>query len=126
MNTVLAIALGGGFGAATRHYAILLVTQLFGQDFPYGTLFVNVLGSFLIGAILETLALKYDLPLEIKAFLVTGFLGGFTTFSTFSLDVFKLAETGAYVSSIVYVLSSVLISIMAIFLAVYIVRGVVN
>jgi len=126
MNMVLAIALGGGFGAVMRHYAVNWVTSILGHSFPYGILFVNVMGSFLIGLIVEALAIKYELPFEVRAFLVTGFLGGFTTFSTFSLDIFKMIETGEYISSVVYILSSVLISLIALFLAIYMVREIFN
>ena len=126
MNIVLAIAFGGGLGAVMRHYAVALVTAVMGQGFPYGVLLVNVLGSFLIGFLMELAALKWQAPLEVRAFLVTGVLGGFTTFSAFSFDVFRLAETGEYVSSIVYAASSVMLSIIAVFMAVYLVRGVLG
>jgi len=120
MNAILAIALGGGLGSVARHYAI----AAFGSGFPYGTLFVNVLGSFIIGALMETMALKWQVPLEMRAFLVTGFLGGFTTFSAFSLDVLKLVDTDQYMSAALYVLASVTLSLAAIFLAVHLIRGV--
>ena len=124
MNMILAIALGGGLGSVTRHYAIAGTNGLLGGSFPYGTLLVNVLGSFVIGALMETMAQKWQVSLEVRAFLVTGFLGGFTTFSAFSFDVLKLAETGQYLSAALYVLLSVALSLTAIFCAVYFVRGV--
>ncbi len=120
MNTIIAVALGGSIGAVIRHYTILLFT------FPFGTLFVNIVGSFLMGILIETLALKFNLSLEVRAFIATGFLGAFTTFSTFSLDVFKLVETNQYMQAGLYVFASVLFSITAIFAAVYITRGVLG
>ncbi|MCK5518543.1 MAG: fluoride efflux transporter CrcB [Alphaproteobacteria bacterium] len=121
---ILAIALGGGLGSVLRHYAVNTVTGIFGDAFPYGILLVNVLGSFIIGAIMETMALKWQVPLETRAFLVTGLLGGFTTFSTFSFDVLRLIETNQYITAALYVFLSVALSLTAIFVAVYIVRGV--
>lgn len=124
MNMILAIAFGGGLGSVARHYSILAAAKLWGQAFPYGTLLVNVAGSFIIGVLMELMARKWQVPLETRAFLVTGFLGGFTTFSAFSFDVLKLAETGQFLTALVYVLLSVGLSLTAIFLAVHLTRGV--
>lgn len=120
MNMILAVALGGGLGSVARHYTI----AAFSGGFPYGTLIVNVLGSFIIGALMEIMALKWQVSQEVRAFLVTGFLGGFTTFSAFSFDVLKLVETNQYLQAILYVFLSVALSLTAIFCAVYLIRGV--
>ncbi len=124
MNGILAIALGGGIGSVARHYAATAMILFFGTAFPFGTLLVNVLGSFIMGVLIEMMALKWQVTPEVRAFLVTGFLGGFTTFSTFSLDVFKLAETGQAAAAALYVALSVFVSILAIFAGVWLVRGV--
>lgn len=124
MYLIFAIALGGGLGSVARHYSVAAAASLWGAAFPYGTLLVNVLGSFVIGALMETMAQKWQVSLEVRAFLVTGFLGGFTTFSAFSFDVLKLAETGQYLSALLYGSLSVVLSLAAIFCAVYLVRGV--
>jgi len=123
MNMILAIALGGGLGSVTRHYAIATTNGIFGGAFPYGTLLVNMLGSFIIGALMEGMALKWQIPLETRAFLVTGFLGGFTTFSAFSFDVLKLVDTDQYLTAFLYVFLSVALSLGAIFGAVHLIRG---
>jgi CrcB protein len=115
MNLILAIAGGGALGSVLRHYSILMSTRLFGEGFPHGTLFVNVLGSFLIGFIMEAAVQKWQMPLEARAFLVTGVLGGFTTFSAFSFDVFKLANTGNAPLAALYVALSVGLSLLAVF-----------
>lgn len=122
MILVAAVALGGALGSVLRHFSLSFWVK---PNFPYGTLAVNVLGSFLIGFLMEMAALKWNISLEMRAFLFTGVLGGFTTFSTFSLDVFKLVETGNMLSAFVYVSASVMISIAAIFSAVWLVRGIV-
>jgi fluoride exporter len=120
---LLAIFLGGGLGALTRHYSVLGAARLLGDAFPYGTLFVNVLGSFLIGVIIELGALKWQVSPELRALMVTGFLGGFTTFSAFSLDVLKLADTGHATAAAVYAGASVFLSLLAVFAATHLLRG---
>lgn len=123
MNVLIAIFLGGGFGAVMRHYSILAARGLFGDAFPYGTLFVNVLGSLVIGIIMETAVQKSNIPAPVQALLVTGFLGGFTTFSAFSFDVYKLANTGQAVAAAAYVAASVFLSLLAVFAGAYLVKG---
>lgn len=120
MNMVLAILAGGGIGSVTRHFALTA------WGTPYGTLAVNVIGSFVIGALMELMAFKWDAPPELRAFLVTGFLGGFTTFSAFSFDVLKLVDTGKALEAVLYVMLSVGLSLAAVFGAVYLVRGMVS
>ena len=95
MGGFLIVFLGGGLGAAARHGVNLLSTHLVGTTYPWGTFFINVLGSLLIGACTEWLALYAHLTTNLRLFLVTGILGGFTTFSTFSLEVGLLHERGA-------------------------------
>jgi CrcB protein len=126
MNMLLAIFLGGGAGSLTRHYSVLMASRFFGDVFPYGTLAVNIIGSFLIGAIVESVALKYDMSLEMRAFIVTGFLGGFTTFSAFSLDFFKLAEAGHMPMALVYAVFSIFLSLLAVYAGIFLMRGVLN
>lgn len=124
MNLILAIVMGGSIGALARHYAVASAMRLWGESFPYGTLIVNVVGSFVIGVLMETMAQKWQVSLEMRAFLVTGVLGGFTTFSAFSFDVLKLVEAGQVVHACIYVLLSVILSLAAVFAAVYFTRGV--
>ena len=115
MHSVLAIALGGALGAVGRHYMNIFVSMNAKMAFPVGTLGVNVLGSFLMGVLIAVFAQYWQPPQEVKLFLVTGFLGGFTTFSTFSLDVMTLYSRGATLEAAAYIGASVLISIAAIF-----------
>lgn len=120
---LLAVFLGGGAGSLARHFSVLGATKIFGEAFPYGTLLVNVLGSFIIGVILQTAALKTNIPAATQALLVTGFLGGFTTFSAFSFDVYKLANTGQALQAALYVAASVFLSLLAVFAGAYLVKG---
>lgn len=123
MNLIIAIFLGGGVGAVMRHYAVIAARGIAGDGFPYGTLFVNVVGSFLIGILMETASQKANVTPATQALLVTGFLGGFTTFSAFSFDVYKLANTGQAVIAAAYVAASVFLSLLAVFAGAYLVKG---
>jgi CrcB protein len=119
------IFLGGGLGAAGRHGVNLAAQRLFGIDFPWGTLIVNVAGSLAMGLIAGWFAFKADVGLSQHArlFLTTGVLGGFTTFSAFSLDAALLWERGAVVGASAYVLGSVSVSIAALFVGLAVVRA---
>lgn len=114
MLQVIAIACGGALGALSRYYVIGLVTDWLGKDFPFGTLLVNVLGSFLIGILYVVVVLKMHVSPELKAILVVGFLGAFTTFSTFSLEAFNFINQGLLLSAVTYILSSVILCILAV------------
>lgn len=126
MNLILAIFIGGGLGALCRHYAVIATMRVAGDTFPYGTLAVNILGCFAIGLVMEGAALKWNMPQEARALLVTGFLGGFTTFSAFSLDFFKLTQTGQMFAAFGYAGASVLLSLAAVFGGVILIRGVMG
>lgn len=115
MKLVFAIALGGAFGAVGRHYVGVMMTMLMGHGFPWGTLAVNVAGSFVMGVLIETMALVWSPTAEMRALLTVGMLGAFTTFSTFSLDVVTLYERGALLLSATYIAASIMFSILALF-----------
>lgn len=112
MMTFLSVALGGAIGASARFAVNLAAARLFGMVFPVGTLCVNVLGSFAMG-VLAVLLLDRASPLA--PFLLTGVLGGFTTFSAFSLDTLMLWERGQPGLALVYVILSVAASLLAVF-----------
>ena len=123
MNAVFATAFGGALGAVMRYCVVAASSRL--HDFiPYGTLIVNIAGCFFIGFLMELGALKWQISNEMRAFLVTGMLGGFTTFSAFSFDFFKLVETNHVMAAASYVAASVFLSLLAVFAGVWIVRGV--
>ncbi len=111
MTSWLAVALGGAIGAVGRYAVMRAATEWMGSGFPYATLMVNVLGSFILGAVVELFALKLAPSPEVRAFLVVGVLGAFTTFSTFSMDTITLVERGQLLLAGGYVLGSVALSI---------------
>lgn len=124
MNMILPIALGGALGAVARYALAGQVTHWFGPNYPWGILVVNVLGCFAMGVIAELGALKLNLSGELRAFLMTGILGGFTTFSAFALDSAVLIERGDVNGSLLYVGASVVGSIGALFAGLALVRMV--
>ncbi|MGC1780812.1 MAG: fluoride efflux transporter CrcB [Xanthobacteraceae bacterium] len=118
----LIVFLGGGLGAALRHGVNLAAARVVGGGFPFGTMAINVLGSFLMGLLVEYFALRRGLPQHWRLFLTTGMLGGFTTFSAFSLEAALLYERGAIASAAAYVGGSVVLAIAALFAGLAIVR----
>jgi CrcB protein len=124
MNMILAIASGGAIGAVLRHFFGVLALHLGGSHFPWGTLGVNIIGSFLMGVLVALFALHWNPPQEIRAFLTVGMLGAFTTFSTFSLDVMTLWERGDVMTTAAYITASVTLSIAALFTGMMIMRQV--
>jgi len=112
MQSIIYIALGGGLGAVARHLVSEASKRFAGTGFPYGTMTVNILGSLLMGLLMGWLITKQTGE-TLKLFLATGFLGGFTTFSAFSLDAINLLERKAYTPFFLYVMGSVIIAIIA-------------
>jgi CrcB protein len=121
----LYVFLGGGLGAMLRHGMNLLGARLFpGFGFPIATLTVNVTGSIVMGVLAAVFAFKGGGPQHWRLFLTTGILGGYTTFSAFSLDVAVLYERGDLVSAALYILVSVVLSIAGLFLGLALTRYV--
>jgi fluoride exporter len=120
---IIAVALGGAIGSVARYLVGIGSGRLFGTDFPWGTLIINVTGSFLIGAFVALLATRWDLSQATRIFLTVGVCGGYTTFSTFSLDAYYLIERGQNWSSLVYMAASVLLSVAALIAALRLVRA---
>ena len=111
----LIVFAGAGIGGALRHGVNEASAKLFGPEFPYGTFIVNIAGSLLMGLFAGYFASRAGIPQHVRLFLTTGMLGGFTTFSAFSLDAVLLIERHAYWSATVYVLGSVILSLAALF-----------
>jgi fluoride exporter len=122
--TILWVAFGGALGSAARYSVNIWSGRTLGTAFPWHTLSVNIIGCFVMGLLVELMALRLNVSNEARAFLTTGVLGGFTTFSAFSLDFALLVERKAYGTAGAYAVSSVGLSLMAVFAGLYLVRAV--
>lgn len=123
MKHLLLVVLGGGIGAGLRHFVGLASLRLFGPGFPWGTVTVNVVGSFAMGLLIAWLARTSGSFQDLRLLLATGVLGGFTTFSAFSLDFAVLWERGALGPAAAYVIGSVVVSLAALFAGLWLVRA---
>lgn len=122
MNNFLLVFLGGGLGSAARYGVNILSAHCAGTRYPVGTFTINVVGSLVIGVLAEWFALRSQVPGSARLFLITGILGGFTTFSTFSLETGLLYERGDIAAAAIYAVSSVVVAVTAMFLGMYAVR----
>ncbi len=124
MNGIIYVALGGAFGASGRHLVGQWALRNLDSGFPWGTFIVNVVGSLFMGVLIGWLMTKQG-GQNLKLFLATGFLGGFTTFSAFSLDAINLLERKTIGPFIFYVGGSIIIAVIALALGLWIARKVV-
>ncbi len=124
MNSFVIVAAGGALGASLRHLVSAVSLRVWGPGFPWGTLIVNIAGCFAMGVLVEVLARRFNATNELRLFLATGVLGGFTTFSAFSLDTAVLWERGASTAAMGYVAASVAGSILAVFAGLWLARSV--
>ncbi|PTX00309.1 fluoride efflux transporter CrcB [Pararhodobacter aggregans] len=122
LSTLLQVALGGAIGASGRYLTGVAAIRLMGPGFPWGTLAVNVLGSFVMGLVVVTLG--HLSANRFAPLLMTGVLGGFTTFSAFSLDTLTLWERGQQALAVTYVAASVTLSLLAIVAGLWIARSI--
>ena len=126
MKVLLAVAIGGAIGAIARFQLSQSFIKSFNGDFIYNILVANIVGCFLMGVCYEFMNLKMNVGVEWRAFFMVGVLGAFTTFSSFALDVFILVERGSYLNASMYILSSVVFSIVGLFVGIYIVRTIIT
>ncbi|MCM5559914.1 fluoride efflux transporter CrcB [Pleomorphomonas sp. JP5] len=120
--SVLLVAMGGAFGSVCRYLVGVGAGRLLGPDFPFGTMIVNIVGSFFMGLFIELLALKFDGSESLRLFVAVGVLGGFTTLSSFSLDSVTLFERGAIGVAALYVGGSIVLSLAALVAGLHFVR----
>lgn len=125
MTSTALVFLGAGIGGVLRHGVNLVSSRWFGMDFPYGTMAINILGSALMGVVVGWFAFRAGegTPHGLRLFLATGVLGGFTTFSAFSLDAVLLWDRGEAMAAMVYVLGSVMVSLAALVGGLAVMRG---
>ncbi len=122
MSSVAWIGLGGALGAVSRYLMALWVNGWWDRSFPLATLLINILGSLLMGVVVVVLVERLQLGPEFRAALMTGFLGGFTTFSTFSLESYNLLAQGELTSALLYLLASVILCVLALALGIWLAR----
>jgi len=122
MTQILAIAAGGSIGAVMRYLVSTGVYSYLGRGFPYGTLVVNVLGSLLMGLLYELFLQRLAMSAELRAVLLVGFLGAFTTFSTFSIETINLIEQGYLLKAVGNILASVILCVLAAWLGLQLAR----
>ena len=123
MFNLVLVAIGGAIGASLRHLVNVAALRLVGAGFPWGTFAINVAGSLAMGVFIELLARRFNASNELRLFVATGILGGFTTFSAFSLDFAVLWQRGEVLPAFGYALGSVFISIIALFLGLWLARS---
>ncbi|GAK70905.1 putative fluoride ion transporter CrcB [Agrobacterium rubi TR3 = NBRC 13261] len=115
MLNIALVAIGGAIGSVARYLVGVLGTRLAGPNFPWGTITVNIVGAFLIGLMVEVVARRFDASAEMRVFIVTGVIGGFTTWSSFTLDAVVLFERGEMGLAALYLGGSLILSFAAIF-----------
>ena len=118
MSILISVFLGGGLGASIRYLVIEQVNKLFLVAFPFGTIAVNVIGAFLIGLLSSYLAERLDVSENVKMFLIVGFCGGFTTFSSFNIEFYQLFSSGEILSSLIYVTTTFVLTVVAFYIGV--------
>ena len=116
LRQILLVAIGGAAGSVARHLVGVASLRLFGPAFPVGTLIVNLVGAFAMGVFVELLARRFGASTDLRLLIATGVLGGFTTFSSFALDTAVLWERGDTLSSFVYVATTLVLGLAALFL----------
>ncbi|MEQ1613435.1 MAG: fluoride efflux transporter CrcB [Hyphomicrobiaceae bacterium] len=126
MRLLLLASMGGAIGAGARHLVNVGFGRLLGPQFPWSTIFINIAGSFVMGVLVEAIALRFGGSIEMRTFLATGILGGFTTFSAFSLDAYLLMTRGDTMQAALYVAASVVLSILGLFLGLTLTRQVLT
>ncbi len=124
MQHIALVALGGALGATARYLASDVALRVMGPGWPWGTFGVNVVGSVLMGLLAGWLAFRVDGGMQWRLFLGTGLLGGFTTFSAFSLETALMVEKKAYAQAATYALGSVAVALAALFVGLIIARKV--
>jgi len=122
MQSYVLVFVGGGLGASLRHFINVVCARCIGVSFLWGTFIINITGSMVMGLIAGYLAFKGEASQPLRLFLMTGILGGYTTFSAFSLDAATLYERGALELAAAYVLGSVVLSIAGLFAGLALIR----
>ena len=126
MGALIAVAVGGAAGSVARYLLAGWIGRFEGAGFPWGIMAINILGSFAMGVVVEGAALRWNLSNELRAFIAVGILGGFTTFSSFSLDAALLIQRNELAAAGGYIVGSVALSIGALFIGLLLTRHLVG
>lgn len=126
MSQIVAVALGGALGSVGRFLLAGWIGRQMGVNFPWGTLAVNVVGGLVMGLLVEAMALSWSVSPAIRAFLTVGILGGFTTFSAFSLETVLLFQRGQALLALIYIAASVALSVGAVWCGLRLARLLLN
>jgi fluoride exporter len=126
MRLLVWAMVGGALGSGARHLVNVGMGRWLGAGFPWWTLFVNVTGSFLMGVLIEAFALKFQGSQDLRTFLATGVLGGYTTFSAFSMDFAHLMQRHDYLAAGLYLAGSVALAILALYAGLWLTRWVLT
>jgi fluoride exporter len=124
MRLLMLAAVGGAIGSGARHLVNIGFGRWLGVGFPWSTATINIIGSILMGVLVEALVYRFNGSLELRTFIATGILGGFTTFSAFSLDAVTLLQRGDVASAALYIGGSVMFSIVGLFVGLSLARAV--
>jgi len=125
LNHILLAAVGGALGTVARYLVGIVTLRTMGPGYPWGTFAVNIVGSALIGIFVQLIARRFGASADMRIFAVTGFLGGFTTFSSFALDSVNMMERGDLGAAALYIGASLVLSIAALFAGLALVRAFV-
>ncbi len=123
MKLLLWAMAGGALGSGARHAVNVGMGRWLGTGFPWWTMFVNVTGSFVMGLLIEAFALKFQVSQDVRTFLMTGVLGGYTPFSAFSMDFALLMQRHDYAAAGLYLAASVALSVLALYAGLWLVRA---
>jgi CrcB protein len=123
VNTIFFISIGAVLGALLRHFMMTGINRIWVQSYPLATLIINVLGSFILGLLVELFAVKLSVSQDLKAMLTVGFLSSFTTLSTVALEFALLSSRGQLSTAFLYVTLTMLLSVGAVFLGFYLIRN---
>ena len=118
----LAVAIGGALGSVARYALSSWIFDITSHKFPYATLIVNVAGSFVMGILFVVIVERAALPAEMRSLLMVGFIGAFTTFSAFSLDALGLWQNGDVLMSVIYMITTIILCLVAISTAIWLTR----